>query len=257
MTSGPETGSAGVTPRLALRGLCPRCGARTLFAGLATFAPRCRACGLDFAGFNVGDGPAAFLIFIVGGIVVALAIALELSAAPPWWVHVLLWLPLTAILTIGLLRLAKGLLLALEWHRAARGGSGRRMKRLPLIPTLIVAAAVAAMIALGIWQLAARGVEGAAARRLCPRRRPARGRPRSPARRAAGRCRRSPSAARSSPAVRRDAAAATSAPAGTRADVVGQVYLIPCRPGADGLAGRLQGQCRLGGRARRGAPACR
>jgi len=89
-----------------------------LFAGIATFASRCRACGLDYAAFNVGDGPAAFLIFIVGGIVVALAIALELSVAPPWWVHALLWVPLTAFLTIGLLRIAKGLLLALEYrHR--------------------------------------------------------------------------------------------------------------------------------------------
>ena len=106
----------------ALRGLCPRCGARTLFIGLATFAPKCRACGLDYAGFNVGDGPAAFLIFIVGGLVVALAIALELSMSPPWWVHVLLWVPLTAILTIGLLRIAKGLLLALEYRHRAREG---------------------------------------------------------------------------------------------------------------------------------------
>ena len=71
MTSGPEAPAfAGVTPwRAALQGLCPRCGTKTLFAGLASFAPRCRACGLDFAAFNVGDGPAAFLIFIVGGIV--------------------------------------------------------------------------------------------------------------------------------------------------------------------------------------------
>ena len=124
MTSGPETPAfAGVTPaEAALKGLCPRCGNRTLFAGLASFAPKCRACGLDFAGFNVGDGPAAFLIFIVGGIVVALAIAFELSASPPWWLHALLWLPLTAILTIGLLRLAKGLLLALEYKQRAREG---------------------------------------------------------------------------------------------------------------------------------------
>ena len=106
----------------AAKGLCPRCGNRTLFSGLATFASKCRACGLDFSSFNVGDGPAAFLIFIVGGIVVALAIALELSASPPWWLHVILWLPLTAILTIGLLRLGKGLLLALEYrHRAGEG----------------------------------------------------------------------------------------------------------------------------------------
>jgi len=106
----------------ALKGLCPRCGARTLFAGLATFAPSCRACGLDFAGFNVGDGPAAFLIFIVGGLVVALAILLELNFGPPWWVHVLLWVPLATFLTVGLLRLSKGLLLALEYRHRAREG---------------------------------------------------------------------------------------------------------------------------------------
>ena len=106
----------------ALRGICPRCGQAPLFRGLATFQPRCRACGLDFAGFNVGDGPAAFLIFIVGGIVVALAIWVELRFSPPFWVHILLWVPLAAALTIGLLRIGKGLLLALEYQRNAREG---------------------------------------------------------------------------------------------------------------------------------------
>ena len=110
----------------ALRGLCPRCGAPTLFAGLVTFAPKCRACGLDYDAFNVGDGPAAFLILIVGGIVTALAVMVELAFAPSWWVHVLLWLPLTAALTLGLLRIGKGLLLALEYRNQAREG---RLKR--------------------------------------------------------------------------------------------------------------------------------
>ena len=107
---------------VALRGLCPRCSARTLYKGLAGFTPKCRACGLDFAGFNVGDGPAAFLILIVGGLVTALAVWLELSAEPPFWVHALLWLPLTAVLVVGSLRLAKGLLLALEYRHRAREG---------------------------------------------------------------------------------------------------------------------------------------
>ena len=105
---------------VALRGLCPRCGNRTLFAGIATFAGKCRACGLDYSSFNVGDGPAAFLIFIVGGVVTGLAIWLELAAEPPFWVHFLLWLPLAAVLTIGLLRLAKAALLALEYRHQAR-----------------------------------------------------------------------------------------------------------------------------------------
>ena len=107
---------------VALRGLCPRCGNRTLFAGIATFAPRCRACGLDFDGFNVGDGPAAFLIFIVGAIVVGGAVALELAAEPPIWLHVLIWFPLATALVVVLLRLAKGVLLALEYRHQAREG---------------------------------------------------------------------------------------------------------------------------------------
>jgi uncharacterized protein (DUF983 family) len=106
----------------ALRGLCPRCGAKTLFQGLASFAPRCRACGLDYSTFNVGDGPAPFLIFIVGGLVVLLAILVELKFGPPFWVHILLWLPLTVVLVIGLLRFAKGLLLILEYRNHAREG---------------------------------------------------------------------------------------------------------------------------------------
>ena len=107
---------------VALRGLCPRCSAKTLYQGLVSFAPKCRACGLDFAGFNVGDGPAAFLILIVGALITGLAIALELAAEPPFWVHILLWLPLTALAVVGLLRLAKGLLLALEYRHRAREG---------------------------------------------------------------------------------------------------------------------------------------
>ncbi len=107
---------------VALRGLCPHCGNRTLFAGLASFARKCRACGLDYGSFNVGDGPAAFLIFIVGGVITALAIWLELSAEPPFWVHILLWFPLTAALVAGLLRLAKAALLALEYKHRAREG---------------------------------------------------------------------------------------------------------------------------------------
>ena len=106
----------------ALRGICPRCGAPGLFAGVLRFAHRCPACGLDYDGFNVGDGAAAFLILIIGAIVSVLAIVLELSVSPPWWVHVILWLPLTLGLTVVSLRFAKGLLLALEYRNAAREG---------------------------------------------------------------------------------------------------------------------------------------
>ena len=103
----------------ALFGLCPRCGAKTLFAGWARFADRCAACGLDFTRFNVGDGPAAFLILIVGSLVVGLAIWLQLALEPPWWVHALLWVPLTVAAVMALLRIAKAWLLASEYRRGA------------------------------------------------------------------------------------------------------------------------------------------
>ena len=105
----------------ALLGQCPRCGARSLFAGWIRFADRCRACGLDLTRFNVGDGPAAFLTLIVGAVVVILALWLQLAAEPPWWVHVLLWPPLTTLGVILGLRVGKAALLQSEYRNKAGG----------------------------------------------------------------------------------------------------------------------------------------
>ena len=115
-------GQPGIIPA-ALFGLCPQCGARGLFDGVAKFAPRCRACGLDFSTFNVGDGPAAFLTLIIGALVVVLAITVELAWHPPFWVHVVLWVPFTVAAVIWGLRAGKSALLASEFQRNA--GQGR------------------------------------------------------------------------------------------------------------------------------------
>lgn len=85
-------------------------------------APRCSACGQDFSRFNVGDGAAPFLIFIVATVVIIASQVAEAKLAPPWWVHVLLWGPLTLGLSLGLMRLAKGLLVALEYRNDAGEG---------------------------------------------------------------------------------------------------------------------------------------
>ncbi|MGB3797794.1 MAG: DUF983 domain-containing protein [Alteraurantiacibacter sp.] len=108
-----------VTREAALFGSCPRCGARTLFDGWVKFADKCGKCGMDYSRFNVGDGPAAFLTMGVGAIIVALALWLQLSFEPPWWVHVILWLPLTIIGVMVGLRAAKAWLLVAEYQRRA------------------------------------------------------------------------------------------------------------------------------------------
>lgn len=106
-----------------LRGLCPRCGAATVFGRhWIQFAPRCSACALDISAFNVGDGPAAFLTLILGTLVTALAIVLELTAHPPLWVHLMIWAPVTLAGVIGSLRLAKAALLSAEYRNRAREG---------------------------------------------------------------------------------------------------------------------------------------
>ena len=112
----------------ALFGLCPQCGGRSLFDGLAKFAPSCRVCGLDYCTFNVGDGPAAFVTLIMGALITGLALWLEIAWHPPFWLHIILWVPITAGAVIWGLRAGKAALLALEFHRQA-GESTTRGKQ--------------------------------------------------------------------------------------------------------------------------------
>lgn len=106
----------------ALFGLCPDCGAKTLFAGPVRFAESCDGCGLDYSTFNVGDGPAALLTMAIGALVIIAAFGLELLEHPPFWVHAIIWVPMAALLVIGSLRFAKGALLVAEHRNQAKEG---------------------------------------------------------------------------------------------------------------------------------------
>jgi uncharacterized protein (DUF983 family) len=105
-----------------LRGRCPRCGEGRLFNGFLTLAPQCDVCGLDFAFADSGDGPAVFIMMIVGFIVVGLALYVEVAFHPPYWLHAVLWIPLVLGLALGLLRPLKGLLIAQQFVRDAAPG---------------------------------------------------------------------------------------------------------------------------------------
>jgi uncharacterized protein (DUF983 family) len=118
-------GQPGLVPA-ALFGLCPQCGARSLFDGVIRFAPRCRSCGLDFARFNVGDGPAVFITLIVGAVIVGLAIWVETAFAPPLWVHIVLWTPLILAASLWGLRVGKAAMLTAEFQQDAGEGTTRK-----------------------------------------------------------------------------------------------------------------------------------
>jgi uncharacterized protein (DUF983 family) len=105
-----------------LAGRCPGCGKGKLFQGFLTLRPRCEACGLDYSFIDSGDGPAVFVIFIAGFLVVFAALFVEFNYQPPFWVHALLWIPLILITTLLPLRPMKGLMIALQYHHKAAEG---------------------------------------------------------------------------------------------------------------------------------------
>lgn len=105
--------------RAALKCRCPRCGEGRLFRGFLDVQDSCAACGLDYSRVDSGDGPAVFVIFLVGFVVVGLALWLELAHSPPIWLHLVLWIPLILVLSLGLLRPLKAGLIALQYRHKA------------------------------------------------------------------------------------------------------------------------------------------
>ena len=128
MTAEPETPApARIDPiRAGLRCRCPNCGRGALFAGFLKVADRCEACGFDFSRLNTGDGAAIFIMQIAGGIVVFGALFVMIAFDPPIWLLVSIALPLTAGLSIGLMRPGKGLMIALQMRSSPNGGGGPR-----------------------------------------------------------------------------------------------------------------------------------
>lgn len=105
-----------------LKGRCPRCGEGKLFSGFLSVGKRCGSCGLDYSFADAGDGPAVFVILIIGFLVVGLALWTEVSLNPPLWLHLILWIPLALILSLAALRLIKGVLITLQYRNKAAEG---------------------------------------------------------------------------------------------------------------------------------------
>lgn len=110
-----------------IAGKCPRCGSGKLFSSYLKTAKSCSNCGLDYAFIDAGDGPAVFVILIIGFIVVGLALYTEVNFNPPLWLHFLLWIPLIIVLSLLMLKWTKGLLIGLQFrNKAAEGRLDKR-----------------------------------------------------------------------------------------------------------------------------------
>jgi uncharacterized protein (DUF983 family) len=104
----------------AWRGCCPQYGSATLFASLVHSALQCRVCPRNLTSFHASGRVAAFLGSVLAAGVAALGLQLKPWYTSPLWVHLLLWVPLTAAAIVASVRLLKAMMLASP-YRVARG----------------------------------------------------------------------------------------------------------------------------------------
>lgn len=95
---------------------CPRCGRGALFRGFLTVAEHCGVCGLELTKVDSGDGPAVFLIFILGFTVVPATLWLSFSFDLPPWAPIAIGAALIVAISAVLLRPAKALVVALQYR---------------------------------------------------------------------------------------------------------------------------------------------
>ncbi|HPF77914.1 MAG TPA: DUF983 domain-containing protein [Alphaproteobacteria bacterium] len=99
---------------------CPKCGKGALYPALfnPTLNDKCPDCGLDLAKNDSADGPAVFLIFILGFLLVPMALIFDHVFSPPLWVHAVLWGSIAIAMTLGALKPLKSYIIYLQYkHR--------------------------------------------------------------------------------------------------------------------------------------------
>jgi len=105
-----------------LGGKCPRCGQGALFKTFLGLRDRCEVCSLDFSKADAGDGPAVFIMFIVGFVAVAVAFIARFVWFAPILTAFLISGGVAIALSLALLRPFKATLVALQYkHKAEEG----------------------------------------------------------------------------------------------------------------------------------------
>ena len=108
---------------------CPNCGRGHLFGRFLKVADHCEVCGEDFTPQRADDFPAYLVIVVVGHIVVPALLSVEMTYAPPPWLQLLIWLPVTLFSSLALLQPTKGAIVGLQWQTGMHGFEMTRRKR--------------------------------------------------------------------------------------------------------------------------------
>lgn len=112
-----------------LLGRCPACAEGQLFSGFLAFSKTCEACNASFEMEDAGDGPAIFVIFIVGIFIIPMVLTFQFVTDAPTWLTLLIWGPIIIIACLFLLRLMRGVLFTLQYKNKAREVRSKDIKK--------------------------------------------------------------------------------------------------------------------------------
>lgn len=95
---------------------CPSCLEGNIFDGFLGLKEACPHCGLSLQDHDSGDGPAVFLIFVLGSLIVPIALWVAMVVEWSLLTHTIIWSSLTLLGTVGMLRPAKALTVAMQYY---------------------------------------------------------------------------------------------------------------------------------------------
>lgn len=92
-----------------------------MFSRYLKVSDHCQICGEALHHHRADDAPPYFTVFAVGHMIVPIMLATETAFAPPLWMHLALFLPLTVLLCLLLLPVFKGATVGLQWANYMHG----------------------------------------------------------------------------------------------------------------------------------------
>lgn len=105
-----------------LRGRCPACGQGRMFRAYLKVNDHCPGCGEELHHHRADDFPPYLTIVVAGHVVVSLLVLTEeFWPDAPLWLHAVLWPTLIVLLSLCLLPVIKGGVVAYQWALRMHG----------------------------------------------------------------------------------------------------------------------------------------
>lgn len=100
---------------------CPACGRGAMFRAFLKVNDCCPACNEELHHQRADDAPPYFVMLILGHLIVPIVLAVEMAYHPSYWVHAVIWAPITIALALLMLTPVKGTIIGVQWANYMHG----------------------------------------------------------------------------------------------------------------------------------------